>query len=132
MFNSKQWYLNDYQNTANYVYAPTGIASEPPTFEWDVIGLCTTGTYYGQVTLANCPEFDFLLGVEGSVKIDKFVYDSVNKKGKNGYILSVDLNGIRWIPPVTDTIPGTASSLPGIGSSIAEGIFVLNEGTPLY
>ena len=131
MFNSNQWYLNDYQNTANYVYAPTGIASEPPTFEWDYIGVCTAGSYYGQVILEYCPQFNYLLDVRGSVKIDEFVYDSVNRRGKNGYILSVDLNGIRWIPPVSSTIPGTVSDVPGIGT-IQEGIYVLNEGVPIY
>lgn len=37
------------------------------------------------------------LDVSGSVKIDADIFDSVNSPGKNGYKLSRDIRGIRWI-----------------------------------
>jgi hypothetical protein len=46
------------------------------------------------------------LDVAGSVKIDKYIYDSVNSSGKNGYYLERDLGGIRWIPETTDDFDG--------------------------
>lgn len=65
------------------------------------------------------------LDVAGSVKIDETIYDSSNAPGKNGYYIVRDERGLRWIPLVAEGIPG----LPGIST---EGIFVLNEGVPLY
>lgn len=65
------------------------------------------------------------LDIAGSVKIDETIYDSANVPGRNGYYLVRDERGVRWIPLVADTIPG----VPGINT---EGIFVLNEGVPLY
>lgn len=145
MFNPSQWYLNNYQDTADYVYAPTGVASTPPTFTWDTIDPCSKGIYTGEIILLGCDAPDgtgysgYLglgsvfpqqkLDVSGSVKIDEFIYDSVNVKGNNGYILSVDVKGIRWLPPTSNTVAGTTPNLPGIGT---EGIFILDEGVPIY
>ena len=69
----------------------------------------------------------------GSVKIDENIYDSVNVPGRNGYQLSRDVNGIRWIPLIADG----ASPCCGFGtivglSTYSEGIFILDEGVPLY
>jgi hypothetical protein len=69
------------------------------------------------------------LDVAGSIKIDKNIYDSVNMPAKNGYLLSVDQNGIRWIPAITDPIGNGIEEILGIGTA---GIFVLDEGVPLY
>ena len=73
------------------------------------------------------------LDVAGSVKIDENIYDSVNVPGRNGYQLSRDDNGIRWIPLIADG----ASPCCGFGtivglSTYSEGIFILDEGVPLY
>jgi hypothetical protein len=73
------------------------------------------------------------LDVAGSVKIDENIYDSVNAPGGNGYQLSRDINGIRWIPLIADG----ASPCCGFGtivglSTYSEGIFILDEGIPLY
>jgi hypothetical protein len=73
------------------------------------------------------------LDVAGSVKIDENIYDSVNVPGRNGYQLSRDINGIRWIPLIADG----ASPCCGFGtivglSTYSEGIFILDEGIPLY
>ncbi len=70
------------------------------------------------------------LDVAGSIKIDENIYDSVNTPGANGYFLARDEGGIRWIPLIAE--PRTD---PGIGTIIGirtDGIFVLDEGTPLY
>lgn len=63
--------------------------------------------------------------VAGSVKIDATIYDSANNPGKNGYYMVRDDTGVRWIPIIADPIQG----VPGIGT---DGIFVLDEGVPLY
>jgi hypothetical protein len=73
------------------------------------------------------------LDVAGSAKIDENIYDSVNVPGRNGYQLSRDINGIRWIPLIADG----ASPCCGFGtivglSTYSEGIFILDEGVPLY
>ena len=73
------------------------------------------------------------LDVAGSVKIDENIYDSVNVPGRNGYQLSRDINGIRWIPLIADG----ASPCCGFGtivgiSTYSDGIFILDEGVPLY
>jgi hypothetical protein len=73
------------------------------------------------------------LDVAGSIKIDENIYDSVNVPGRNGYQLSRDDNGIRWIPLIADG----ASPCCGFGtivglSTYSEGIFILDEGVPLY
>jgi hypothetical protein len=52
--------------------------------------------------------------VTDSIKIGANIYDSVDATGANGYYLSRDVNGIRWV------------SLP---PTLTEGIFVQNEGT---
>jgi hypothetical protein len=54
------------------------------------------------------------LDVSGSVKIDQFIFDSVNSPGVNGAYLNRDANGIRW---VTFT------------PNFSEGIFVQDDGT---
>lgn len=65
------------------------------------------------------------LDVAGSVKIDATIYDSANMPGQNGYQLVKDARGVRWIPLIADGVPG----VPGIAT---EGIFILDEGIPLY
>lgn len=65
------------------------------------------------------------LDVAGSVKIDETIYDSSNSPGRNGYYMVNDDRGLRWIPLVAESVPG----VPGIAT---DGIFVLNEGVPLY
>ena len=54
------------------------------------------------------------LDINGSIKIDEFIYDSTNSPGENGYYLNRDASGIRWI-----------SLVP----SFTEGIFVQDDGT---
>ena len=71
--------------------------------------------------------------VAGSIKIDENIYDSVNVPGRNGYQLSRDVGGIRWIPLISQG----ASSGVGFGTIVgiptySEGIFILDEGVPLY
>ena len=56
------------------------------------------------------------LDVAGSVKIDRYVYDSANYSGANGYYLSRDVHGIRWVAPPPAPV---------------EGVFIQNEGVNL-
>jgi hypothetical protein len=53
------------------------------------------------------------LDIIGSVKIDEFIYDSVNSPGANGFYLSMDEEGIRWT---------------AFEPSFTEGIFIQDEG----
>jgi len=70
------------------------------------------------------------LDVAGSVKIDENIYDSKNTPGANGYFLARDDGGIRWIPLIVET--GTDSGFGTIVGIRTDGIFVLDEGKPLY
>jgi hypothetical protein len=54
------------------------------------------------------------LDINGSIKIDEFIYDSVNSSGGNGFYLSMDEEGIRWV---------------AFEPSFTEGIFIQDEGT---
>lgn len=99
-----------------------GIGSTLPTTKFDVVG--GDAYFEGNVGLGSTiPQQK--LDVAGSIKIDATIYDSINVPGQNGYQLVRDQRGVRWIPLVADGIPG----VPGIAT---EGIFVLNEGVPLY
>jgi len=72
------------------------------------------------------------LDVAGSVKIDRNIYDSVNDPSKNGYFLSRDVYGIRWIPLIAEHRP---EAFEGIGITAGmgvTGIFVLDNMVPLY
>lgn len=75
------------------------------------------------------------LDVAGSIKIDENIYDSVNVPGKNGYSLFRDSRGIRWIPVFPDGAQpgvGFGTILAALGATTREGIFVLDDGTPIY
>ena len=53
------------------------------------------------------------LDILGSIKIDEYIYDSVNSPGDNGFYLSMDEEGIRWV---------------SLEPSFTEGIFIQDEG----
>ena len=53
------------------------------------------------------------LDILGSIKIDEYIYDSVNSPGDNGFYLSMDEDGIRWV---------------ALEPSFTEGIFIQDEG----
>jgi hypothetical protein len=53
------------------------------------------------------------LDIIGSIKIDEYIYDSVNSPGDNGFYLSMDEEGIRWV---------------ALEPSFTEGIFIQDEG----
>ena len=104
-----------------FLTGKVGIANTNPSQELDVIG---TAIISESVGIGNTnPQQK--LDVAGSVKIDENIYDSINSPGKNGYELVRDDGGIRWIPLIAEPRP----EVPGIGT---DGIFVLNEGVPLY
>lgn len=70
------------------------------------------------------------LDVAGSIKIDENIYDSANTPARNGYFLSRDERGIRWIPLIVE--PRTDNGIGTIIGIRTDGIFVLDEGNPLY
>jgi hypothetical protein len=99
-----------------------GIGNVNPRKELDVTGTAIVSNRIG----IGSAEPQQRLDVAGSVKIDQYIYDSVNSPGENGYYLAMDERGIRWIPIIIEPVPGG----PGIGST--EGMFILDEGVPLY
>jgi len=98
-----------------------GIGNTNPTQVLDVIGTAVISNRVGIGSINPQQKLD----VAGSVKIDENIYDSINNPGRNGYELVRDDGGIRWIPLIAEP----RSDVPGIGT---DGIFVLDEGVPLY
>jgi hypothetical protein len=145
MFDERQWFLNDQEDAAGYVYE-NGDPPQPPSIEYQFIEPCSKGVYTGDIVLLGCSdseetEYDGRLGlgtefpeqkldVSGSVKIDANIYDSVNSPGKIGYILSIDSGGIRWVPPLSPP-PGEPvfGGGPGVSTSF---LFILDEGVPIF
>jgi hypothetical protein len=139
MFNREQWFLNDNDDLGVEVYGnEAGISTSPEPFIFDLLDPCGVGTYTGEIQLIDCAiEARVGIGttqpqqradINGSVKIDEDIYDSVNSPGKIAYILSKDNGGIRWVPPLSPP-PGVPPFLSGIGSTTF--LFVLDEGIPI-
>ena len=112
-----------------FLTGKVGIGSTSPKQSLDVIGSAVISEKVG----VGSAEPEQKLDVAGSVKIDENIYDSVNVPGRNGYQLSRDTSGIRWIPLISD------GASPGVGfgtivglSTYSEGIFILDAGVPLY
>ena len=106
-----------------------GIGIITPRQEFDVLGTAIVSERVG----IGSTEPQQRVDVAGSIKIDENIYDSVNVPGRNGYQLSRDVGGIRWIPLISQG----ASSGVGFGTIVgiptySEGIFILDEGVPLY
>jgi len=108
------------------------------TTRLDVGGICEDGgsTLRADSTTGNVgigstiPEQK--LDVAGSVKIDRNIYDSVNDPSKNGYFLSRDVHGIRWIPLIAEHRP---EAFIGVGITVGmgvTGVFILDNMVPLY
>lgn len=99
-----------------------------------VIASPTYSSQYGNVGIgSSLPQQK--LDVSGSIKIDETIFDSVNVPGQNGYFLTRDEGGVRWIPLVAEKVTGHSGiGTVGIATYITEpdGVFVLNEMTPLY
>jgi hypothetical protein len=100
-----------------------GIGNVNPQKELDVTGTAIVSNRVG----IGSTEPQQRLDVAGSVKIDQYIYDSVNSPGKNGYYLAMDERGIRWIPIMVEY---PLADPTGIG--ITDGMFILDEGVPLY
>jgi hypothetical protein len=98
-----------------------GIGTTTPRERLDVIGTTIVSERVGIGSTQPQQRLD----IAGSVKIDETIYDSTNAPGRNGYYLVRDDTGVRWIPLIAEAIPG----VPGIAT---DGIFVLDEGVPLY
>ena len=106
---------------ANAETGKVGIANTSPQKELDVIGTAIISDKVGIGSIEPQQKLD----VAGSVKIDVTIYDSANVPGKNGYFMTRDEGGLRWLPLVAENRP----DFPGIAT---DGIFVLDEGVPLY
>jgi hypothetical protein len=104
-----------------FLTGKVGIANPQPSQVLDVIGTAVISDRVGIGSVNPQQKLD----VAGSVKIDENIYDSINSPGKNGYELVRDDGGIRWIPLIAESRP----EVPGIST---DGIFVLDEGVPLY
>lgn len=109
-----------------------GIGNYAPETELDVSGIAHISVGVGIGTTQPQQKLD----VAGSVKIDFNIFDSANQPGKNGYSLFRDSRGIRWIPVFPDGAQpgvGFGTILAGFGATPSrEGIFVLDDGTPIY
>ena len=105
-----------------FLTGKVGIGSTAPIQSLDVVGNTIISGNVG-VGATTIPQQRLEIG--GSIKIDENIYDSINAAGKNGYELVRDDRGIRWVPSIAEPVPG----VPGIST---DGIFVLNEGVPLY
>lgn len=142
MFNTDQWFLNSFEDTLIQAYGPTGVASTPAPFNYTVLDPCGVGTYTGEIQLVDCAvqarvgigtgliSDEVRVDVSGSVKIDEFIYDSVNSNGNLGYILSTDNRGIRWVPPLSPP-PGLPPFDGGAGAGSTTFFFILDEGIPV-
>jgi hypothetical protein len=98
-----------------------GIGSTTPRKNLDVIGTAIVSDRVGIGSVEPQQRLD----IAGSIKINENIYDSINVPGRNGYFLTRDDRGIRWIPLIAESRP----EVPGIST---DGIFVLDEGVPLY
>jgi hypothetical protein len=107
--------------TANSSTSRVGIATTNPQQTLDVKGIVVVSERIGIGSVNPQQRVD----VAGSIKIDENIYDSSNNPAKNGYFLTRDDRGVRWIPLIAESRP----DVPGIAT---DGIFVLNEMIPLY
>lgn len=107
--------------TANTLTGRVGIAITNPEQTLDVKGTAIVSERIGIGSINPQQKLD----VAGSIKIDENIYDSSNNPARNGYFLTRDDRGVRWIPLVAESRP----DVPGIAT---DGIFVLNEMVPLY
>jgi hypothetical protein len=101
MFDPNFWYLNDTTDTANEVYGPTGIATEPAEFEYDIIDPCGIGTYTGDIYIDACGIYTGSLTTNDiylrrDFYLNRFLYDHFNSRGVPGQILISDASGVRW------------------------------------
>ena len=77
------------------------------------ISMFGSGPRQGRVGIGTTQP-DRLIDVAGDIKIDQNIYDSDNNPGQDGFFLSRDINGIRWVQAAPD--------------ALTDGFFVKNEG----
>jgi hypothetical protein len=93
-----------------FLTGKVGIGSTAPIQSLDVVG---SALFTGNIGIGTTTIPQQKLDVGGSVKIDDFIYDSVNSPGVNGYYLNMDAGGVRWI---------------NASPNYSVGIFVQDEG----
>lgn len=113
---------------ADVLTQSVGIGSTIPTNTLDVNGNVYVNGNVGIGSTIPQQRVD----VAGSVKIDATIFDSINAPGRNGYYMVRDQRGLRWIPEIAEPVSSAVSGLGLTGISTSEGVFVLNQGVPLY
>ena len=73
-----------------------GVGTISPRSALDVNGNLLVS---GNIGVGNTALPEQRIDIDGSIKIDENIYDSVNSPGENNYFLSRDGNGIRWVSP---------------------------------
>ena len=53
----------------------------------------------GNIGVGNVTDPEQRIDIDGSIKIDRNIFDSVNNAGENNFFLSRDEYGIRWVSP---------------------------------
>jgi hypothetical protein len=92
-----------------------GIATVTKRLDVGIGGtILTTST--GKVGLGN-PNPTQLLDVAGNIKIDNYIFDSINNAGQIGYYLSRDVSGIRWV----EVAPGANGDINVYNSGVQLG-----------
>ena len=82
-----------------------------------VTGLGTLGvgnTNPGSFGIDNSAQGKLVADFDGSIRVDRNIYDSAGSPGQNGFFMNRDANGIRWV---------------SFEPAMTEGIFLQDEGT---
>ena len=82
-----------------------------------VTGLGTLGvgnTNPGSFGIDNSAHGKLVADFDGSIRVDRNIYDSAGSPGQNGFFMNRDANGIRWV---------------SFEPAMTEGIFLQDEGT---
>jgi hypothetical protein len=69
---------------------------------------------------------DQKLDIGGAVRIQTNIFDSVNYPGANGYFLSRDSNGIRWVAPTPTQLQSIFVQNEGVSVGLAQSFSTLN------
>ena len=100
-----------------------GLGKASPQAKLDVVGNVLLTGNLGVGSLSPEQKVD----VDGSIKIDENIFDSVNTAGNNGFFLSRDAAGIRWVaPPPTGTVDGIFIENEGVLVGSAQSFTTLN------
>ena len=112
------WRTNVYAFVGNTLYAYLPNISEPGWQEMsDILGpigenykILVPFTSFTVPAITNVPDYDYFIGLNGTVRLDDFnVIDSSNKLGNVGEALTKTGNGIEW-KQIVPTLPSKQGS----------------------